>query len=67
MSGFDQKKWREFGLSSTAIGNRKTIYLLIIVLLNVDLTCTTPRLGAFLDFFPVNRLICFIIKIETKL
>jgi multidrug efflux pump subunit AcrB len=33
MSGFDQKKWREFGLSSTAIGNRKTIYLLIIVLL----------------------------------
>ena len=33
MSGFDQKKWREFGLSSTAIGNRKTIYLLIVVLL----------------------------------
>jgi len=32
MSDFDKKKWREFGLSSVAIGNRKTIYLLIVIL-----------------------------------
>jgi len=37
-----QKKWREFGLSSLAVGNRKTIYILILVLL-------TGGIGSYFD------------------
>jgi multidrug efflux pump subunit AcrB len=27
------EKWREFGLSSTSVNNRKTVYLIIAILL----------------------------------